>query len=91
MSVSLDLNNLDEKIILNDQAIYPKLGQIAFKKLKELGIPNKKHEHWRYTDISEPIQLLEKSLSPSNQKSYKEKTNKDYKPGNIDAHWLKLQ
>ena len=56
MSVSLDLNNLDKKIILNDQAIYPKLGQIAFKKLKELGIPNKKHEHWRYTDISEPIQ-----------------------------------
>ena len=90
MSVSLDLNNLDEKIIFNDQAIYPKLGQIAFKKLKELGIPNKKHEHWRYTDISEPIQLLEKSLSPSNQKSYIEKTNKDYKPGNIDAHWLNI-
>ena len=90
MSVSLDLNNLDEKIILNDQAIYPKLGQIAFKKLKELGIPNKKHEHWRYTDISEPIQLLEKSLSPNNQKSSKEKKNKDYKPGNIDAHWLNI-
>ena len=79
MSVFLDLNNLDEKIILNHQAIYPKLGQIAFKKLKELGIPNKKHEHWRYTDISEPIQLLEKSLSPNNQKSSKEKKNKDYK------------
>ena len=45
MSVSLDLNNLDEKIILNVRAIYHKLGQIAFKNLKELGIPNKKHEH----------------------------------------------
>ena len=90
MPVSLDLNKLDEKIILNDHAIYPELGQIAFKKLKELGIPNKKHEHWRYTDISEPIKLLEKSLSPNNQKSSEEKVNKDCKPGNIDAHWLNI-
>ena len=90
MPVSLDLNNLDRKILNNDQAIYPELGQIALKKLKELGIPDKKHEHWRYTDISEPIQLLEKSLSPNNQKSSKKKTDRNHNPGNIDAHWLNI-
>ena len=50
MSVSLDLNNLDKKIITNDHTNYHELGKIALNKLKELGIPNKKHEHWRYTD-----------------------------------------
>ena len=77
MPVSLDLNNLDKKVIINDQTNYPELGKIALKKLKELGIPNKKHEHWKYTDISEPMQLLEKSLNTNYQKLSEVKTYKD--------------
>mgnify|MGYP005734123551 FL=1 len=90
MSVSLDLNNLDKKIITNDHTNYPELGKIALNKLKELGIPNKKHEHWRYTDISEPMQLLEKSLNTDYQKLSEVKTYKDNNPGGIDAHWLNI-
>jgi len=90
MSASLDLNNLDKKIIVNDLNNYPELGKIALKKLKELGIPNKKHEHWKYTDISEPMQLLEKSLNTNYQKLSEVKTYKDNNPGGIDAHWLNI-
>ena len=90
MSASLDLNNLDKKIIVNDQTNYPELGKIALKKLKELGIPNKKHEHWKYTDISEPMQLLEKSLNTDYQKLSEVKAYKDNNPGGIDAHWLNI-
>jgi len=62
----------------------------ALNNLKNAKFPNKDHEDWKYTDISEALDLFKKSLSTEQQSTYCPNKNNYQIMNQIDAHWIIL-
>ena len=62
----------------------------ALNNLKNAEFPNKNHEDWKYTDISEALRLFNKSLTTNQESKHISNKNNYQIMDQIDAHWIIL-
>lgn len=62
----------------------------ALNNLKNAEFPNKNHEDWKYTDISEALRLFNKSLTTNQESKHSSNKNNYQIMDQIDAHWIIL-
>ena len=62
MSKNIDLKLFEKEISSSNSEALMEIKKRALDTLKETGIPNKSHENWKYTDITRPIELVQKYL-----------------------------
>lgn len=90
MSKNIDLKLFEKEISSSKSEALMEIKKRALDTLKETGIPNKSHENWKYTDITRPIELVQKYLT--NKKNEKELNSNSSSTAvnEIDAHWINL-
>ncbi|MEC9415314.1 MAG: Fe-S cluster assembly protein SufD [Pseudomonadota bacterium] len=90
MNNSFNFNLLKSEVERLSGGQLSRIRNNALNNLKNAEFPNKNHEDWKYTDISDALKLIEKSLR-TNQKSKLCPDKNNYQIMNqIDAHWIIL-